>query len=76
MAKKEPAIIKRDTRENWQKSNYIPKENVIIIMDNPNGTISLMVGDGVTGVNSLTDLLKDNSIRAGAMVNNDDMLIL
>ena len=76
MAKKEPAIIKRDTRENWQKSNYIPKENVIIIMDNPNGTISLMVGDGVTSVNSLTDLLKDNSIRAGAMVNNDDVLIL
>lgn len=45
-------------------------------MDNPNGTISLMVGDGVTSVNSLTDLLKDNSIRAGAMVNNDDVLIL
>ena len=57
MAKKNPAIIKRDTRENWKKSKYIPEENVIIIMDNNNGTISLMIGDGETEVNQLPDLL-------------------
>ena len=53
MAKKEPAIIKRDTKENWEKSKYIPKENVIVIMDNPDGSISLMVGDGEKNVNAL-----------------------
>lgn len=57
MAKKNPAIIKRDTRNNWEKSKYIPEENVIIIMDNDNGSISLMIGDGKTNVNQLPDLL-------------------
>lgn len=57
MSKKNPAIIKRDTRENWKKSKYIPEENVIIIMDNGDNTISLMVGDGETNVNQLPDLL-------------------
>lgn len=33
------AIIKRDSLENWSKAkNYIPKENVIIIVDNPDGS--------------------------------------
>jgi hypothetical protein len=57
MSKKTPAIIKRDSRSNWEKSKYIPEENVIIIMDNDNGSISLMVGDGETNVNQLPDLL-------------------
>ena len=57
MSKKAPAIIKRDSRSNWEKSKYIPEENVIIIMDNDNGSISLMVGDGETNVNQLPDLL-------------------
>ena len=76
MAKKEPAIIKRDTRENWQKSKYVPKENVIIIMDNPNGTISLMIGDGETNVNQLADLLKGKTAFSNAVVNDEDILIL
>lgn len=76
MAKKEPAIIKRDTRENWEKSKYIPKENVIVIMDNSDGSISLMVGDGEKNVNELRDLLQDNLYGAKAIVNNDDILIL
>ena len=33
MAKKNPAIIKRGQKTDWEKSNYIPDENVIIIMD-------------------------------------------
>lgn len=39
------------------KSKYIPEENVIIIMDNPDKTISLMIGDGERNVNLLPDLL-------------------
>ena len=74
MAKKEPAIVKRDTRENWLKSKYIPKENVIIIMDNIDCTISLMIGDGETEVNILPDLLKDKVFGAKAVVN--DVLML
>ena len=69
MAKKEPAIVKRDTKENWLKSKYIPKENVIIIMDNPDGSINLMIGDGVTNVNELPDLLRESAIE-------EDILIL
>lgn len=61
MAKKNPAIIKRDLRDNWTKSKYIPEENVIIIMDNSDGSISLMVGDGETNVNELPDLLTTKS---------------
>ena len=75
MAKKEPAIIKRDTRENWLKSKYIPKENVIIIMDNPNGTISLMIGDGETNVNQLRDLLEDNLFGEKVVVDNDILFL-
>ena len=76
MAKKEPAIVKRDTRENWQKSKYIPKENVIIIMDNPNGSVSLMIGDGVTNVNELHDLLQAEAQGVKAVVDEEDTLIL
>lgn len=58
MARKNSAIIKRETRENWEKSNYIPDENVIIIMDNNDDSISLMIGDGETNVNQLPDMLE------------------
>lgn len=73
MAKDNSAIVKRDTRENWQKSKYIPKENIIIIMDNEDNSISLMVGDGKTNVNNLPDLLKSN--LTNATVNNDILVI-
>ena len=75
MSKKVPAIIKRDTRENWKKSNYIPDENVIIIMDNEDGSISLMVGDGESNVNDLPDLLNEKPF-ARATVNEQSILIL
>lgn len=76
MAKKEPAIIKRDTKENWLKSKYVPKENVIIIMDNEDHSISLMVGDGETEVNKLKDLLKDKPLGVTATIVDDDVLVL
>ena len=78
MSKKNPAIIKRDTRINWMKSAYIPEENVIIIMDNEDGTISLMIGDGEQNVNSLPDLLVNSSaarIQKSRIV-DDSVLIL
>ena len=74
MAKKEPAIIKRDSRRNWQKSKYIPAENVFVIIDNDDGTISLVVGDGETNVNYLPDLLR-GGISNKAVV-GEDVLIL
>lgn len=75
MSKKNPAIIKRDTRAHWQKSKYIPEENVIIIMDNDDKTISLMIGDGETNVNELPDILNDKPF-ARATVNEKNVLIL
>lgn len=74
--KKNPAIIKRDTRKNWEKSKYIPDENVIIIMDNDDGTISLMIGDGETNVNNLLDILNGNPSSNNAIVNENNILIL
>lgn len=53
------AIIKRDSLENWSKAkNYIPKENVIIIVDNPDGSFQLKVGNRKILVNDLPNLLK------------------
>ena len=69
MAKLNAAIIKRDLRKNWEKSNYIPAENVIIIMDNDDNSISLMIGDGKTNVNQLPDILKKKVVE-------NDILIL
>lgn len=78
MSKKNPAIIKRDTRINWMKSKYIPEENVIIIMDNEDGTISLMIGDGEQNVNSLPDLLANLSAartQNSRVVDNNTLIL-
>lgn len=74
--KKNPAIIKRDTRKNWEKSKYIPDENVIIIMDNEDGTISLMIGNGESNVNTLPDLLLSDKPIQKARVDDNSVLIL
>lgn len=75
MARKNPAIIKRGKRSDWEKSNYSPEENVIIIMDNDDETISLMIGDGETNVNKLPDLLNERPF-ARATVNEKNILVL
>ena len=67
MAKKS-AIIKRDLRKNWEKSSYIPEENVIIIMDNEDNTISLMIGDGRTNVNQLPDIFKKKIVENDTLI--------
>ena len=75
MAKKNPAIIKRGTRKNWAKSKYIPEENVIILMDNDDGTISMMIGDGETNVNELPDLINERPYTR-TTVDEESTLIL
>lgn len=75
MSKKNPAIIKRDTRENWKKSKYVPEENVIILMDNDDGTVSMMIGDGETNVNLLPDIISERPF-ARATVDEKSTLIL
>lgn len=75
MSKKNPAIIKRDTRENWKKSKYVPEENVIILMDNDDGTVSMMIGDGETNVNLLLDIINERPF-ARATVDEKSTLIL
>lgn len=76
MAKDNSFIIKRDTKDNWQKSRYIPKENVIIIMDYNDGSVGLMIGDGQTNVNKLPDLLKNKELFTNFIVDDEDVLIL
>ena len=74
---KEPAIIKRDTVNNWAKSTYIPAQNVIIIMDKEDGGVLLKIGDGVTNVNDLPDILKnDSNPPLNRKVSEDGILIL
>ena len=74
---KEPAIIKRDTVNNWAKSTYIPAQNVIIIMDKEDGGILLKIGDGKTNVNELPDILKnDSNPPLNRKVSEDGILIL
>lgn len=74
MAKKNPAIIKRGLKSDWEKSSYIPEENVIIIMDNDDGSVSLMIGDGETNVNKLPDFL-DKKTLAGAQVDKNILVL-
>lgn len=71
MSKKSPAIIKREKRSDWEKSSYIPEENVIIIKDNDDGTVSLSIGDGETNVNDLPDILGNIKSRSIASVNSE-----
>jgi hypothetical protein len=74
MGKKSAAIVKRDTKENWRKSKYIPEVGVIIIMDCEDGSIELMFGDGDTPVNELPNLLNDT--RGAAKIVDGNTLIL
>ena len=74
---KEPAIIKRDTVNNWAKSNYIPAQNVIIIMDKEDGGVLLKIGNGKTNVNDLPDILKNESNSPlKRKVNEEGVLLL
>ena len=73
--KREPAIIKRGSIEDWEKSNYVPAENVIVIKDKPDGTIELCVGDGETNVNYLPDILLSRGKENPSVDNESSTLI-
>lgn len=73
---KEPAIIKRGSISDWEKSNYIPAENVIIIKDKPDGTVELCIGDGETSVNYLPDILLGKKKKSPIVDNKNGILIL
>ena len=70
------AIIKRGPIEDWEKSNYIPSENVIVIKDRPDGTIELCIGDGETNVNRLPDILLEKRKDPPVVDNESGTLIL
>ena len=73
---KNPAIIKRDTVDNWSKSTYIPAENVIIIMDKKDGGVKVMIGDGETNVNDLSDILQfDKKFENTKKVENGVLIV-
>ena len=76
MAKKDSVIIKRGTQEDWGKSNYAPEENVIIIMEYNDGTIGLMIGDGITNVNKLPDILKNKNSFSNAIVDEKENTLI
>ena len=78
MSKKiDSAIIKRDSLENWVKAtNYIPKQNVIIIVDKPDKSIELRIGDGESLVNDLPDILKMDIKSSSSFVDGDEVLNL
>ena len=62
--KKAPALIKRDTTENWAKaSNYIPVVGTIIVMDNEDGSVQLKFGDGKTFLKDLPNLIDRSSVQ-------------
>lgn len=75
--KNNSAIIKRDTLGNWEKATkYIPKENVIIIVDKPDGTVELRIGDGTSLVNDLPDILKMDIKGPSSYVDGNEILVL
>ena len=74
MGKKSAAIVKRDTKENWRKSKYIPEVGIIVIMDCADGSVELMFGDGETPVNELPNLLNDS--RGTAKIVDGNILVL
>lgn len=68
-------IIKRDTLENWQKAvNYIPNSNVLIVIDNPDGTSDIKLGNGEDKVNEL-DVLMSGRVDVKTPIVEDGVLV-
>ena len=73
---KEPAIIKRDTVNNWAKSTYIPAQNVIIIMDKEDVVVLLKIGYVNFFFIELPNILKnDSNPPLNRKVSEDGILI-
>ena len=68
-------IIKRDTLQNWQKAvNYIPNSNVLIVIDNPDGTSDIKLGNGEDKVNEL-DVLISGRVDVKTPIVEDGVLV-
>lgn len=75
MAKKEPVIIKRGSHEDWLKSNYVPEQNVIIIQDYLDGTVSFSIGDGETKAAELRNLLEQIPAKKNSSIEGNTLIL-
>lgn len=73
--KKEPAIIKREKRQDWEKSKYIPEQNVIILKDNDDGSLSICFGNGKTNVNELPETNLSDIQRKDAKIESNTLIL-
>ena len=70
-------IIKRDTLQNWQKAvNYIPNSNVLIVIDNPDGTSDIKLGNGEDKVNELDVLISGRVDIKTPKVDEDEGVLM
>lgn len=45
------------TQSDWEQSDYIPKKSEIVLYEYEDGVVNVRIGDGVSTVNSLTDII-------------------
>lgn len=70
-------LIKRDTLENWNKAkNYIPSTNILIVVDNPDGTSDIKLGNGKDKVSELEVLISGKVDVKPPIVDDDGVLTL
>ncbi len=70
--KKAPAVIKRDTAENWSKAkNFTPSLGTIVIYDFEDNSVGIKYADGKTLVGDLPFL---NEVRKPIVKENNLVL--
>lgn len=70
-------IIKRDTLSNWQKAvNYIPNSNVLIVIDNADGSSDIKLGNGKDKVNELEILISGRVDIKTPKVDEDEGVLM
>ena len=70
-------LIKRDTLENQNKAkNYIPSTNILIVVDNPDGTSDIKLGNGKDKVSELEVLISGKVDVKPPIVDDDGVLML
>jgi len=74
--KRNQALIKRDTLEHWEKAKtYIPMSGVIVVIDMPDGSIQLKLGDGETLVSELPNVLDNNNVSTTPIYTDEEELL-
>lgn len=70
-------LIKRDTLKNWEKAkNYIPNTNVLIVVDNPDGSSDIKLGNGRDKVSELEVLISGKVDVKTPIVDEEGVLML